>query len=410
MNDVEIGDHFVRIHHMTRLVVLLSALILFGCSGGDGSTGVDNVSGEASGILTLSLTDAPADGLKAVYITIDEVRVCSENAEESNDVNNEETDGDCLWEVVAEPGEIYNLFELVNGVTETLGVTELSTGTYHQMRLMIGTEVVTGTNILGSDHPHANYLIDSDENMHPLKIPSGVQSGVKLIHEFEIDENMETELVLDFDARKSIVKAGKKDKYILKPTIKVLNKKHVVKLTGRVSDVDASPIPSVAVSAQRLISPSDVIVETSTLTDGTGDYQLLLEKNKEYTIVVFSSEYTPACALINISGGGQPNIWDFSLEKSESGIVSGTITGVTKGADVSLSINKVDQACGNGDQDIELLNEEIAPGQNDAYEYSVALPKGDGYKAVYSDGVNKASKIFNVEAGQAPQTLDLSFD
>jgi hypothetical protein len=408
-------------HCMTHLILLVSVLMVFGCSGGDSGSGQNDINGQGTGTLALSLTDAPADGLQAVYITISSVKVCVATSEVDNGDNLDAADDECRWEVIDERNGTYNLLELVNGVTETLGVAELPAGAYHQMRLMIGTELdddaesVKELNILGEEHPYANYLIDRDGNAHSMKVPSGVQSGVKLVCEFEIDENMDTDLILDFDAHRSIVKAGKKDKYILKPAIKVINTKDMAKLIGTVKDADADehPIESVAVSAQRKGGPLGLIVEASTTTDETGGYQLLLEKNREYTIVVFSSEYKPACALINISDGDLSSIWDFSLEASESGQVTGTITDVAKEADVSLSFRKIDQACGNGDQEIELSSETIAPDANFDYTYSVVLPVGEGYTVVYSDGVNKSSKIFNVEPEQdpqTPQTENLAFD
>jgi hypothetical protein len=403
-------------HHIVNLILLVSVLIVFGCSGGDSSSGLDDANGKGTGTLVLSLTDAPAGDVKAVYITIEEVRVCVEATEENNDVNPEEIKDGCIWEVITRPGEIYNLLELVNGVTETIGVADLPAGTYHQMRLMIGTqsdngaESVKGFNILGEEHPYVNYLIDNDDKAQDLKVPSGVQSGIKLVREFEITANEVTELVLDFDAQRSIVKAGKKDKYILKPTIKVLDTKHMARLTGTVTDANEVSLEGVTISAQYTESPSGLIVEASTATDNAGGYQLLLGKNKEYTIVVFSNGYAPACILINVSDGDL-NTCNFSLEAAEgSRQVTGTITGADNEADVSLSIRKIDQTCGNGNQEIELLTQTIAYDNTVGYVYSVILPTGEGYVAVASHGVNKSSKSFSVKEGMDPQEENLAFD
>jgi len=66
-----------------------------------------------------------------------------------------------------------------------------------------------------------NKLIEVGTNGEPLEIPSVYQTGIKLIHPFEIIEGETTELTIDFDAEKSIVKTGN-GRYILKPTIKVI--------------------------------------------------------------------------------------------------------------------------------------------------------------------------------------------
>ncbi len=54
----------------------------------------------------------------------------------------------------------YNLLELVNGVLEELGMTELPAGHYTQMRLFIGDDPDDGVNIFGDPHEFANYVID----------------------------------------------------------------------------------------------------------------------------------------------------------------------------------------------------------------------------------------------------------
>ncbi len=55
----------------------------------------------------------------------------------------------------------------------------------------------------------------------PLDTPSAVQSGIKLIHQFTVGSGQRVDLLLDFDACKSIVKTGN-GKYKLKPVIKVI--------------------------------------------------------------------------------------------------------------------------------------------------------------------------------------------
>jgi hypothetical protein len=399
-------------HPVVNLMLLVWALTLFGCSGGDGA------SASGKGTVSLSLTDAPVDGLKAVYISIEEVRVCVQvvEIEAHDDLNPKEMEDGCIWEIIAEPRAVYNLLELVNGVTETLGVADLPAGTYHQMRLMIGpqlndgAESVKGFNLFGEEHPYANYLIDGDGEAQNLKVPGGLQSGVKLVREFEINADAYTDLILDFDARRSIVKTGDKENYILKPFIRVLDTKDMVRLAGTVNNTEGTPLEAVAVSAQRREGSLGLIVEAATTTDESGGYQLLLEKNKEYTIVVFSSAHAPVCELINVFDADLR--WEFLLEAAESRQVAGTIPGAPESSDVRLSIRKTGQACGDGDQDIELLSETIAPGEN-GYAYSVTLPVGEGYAAVYSYGENEAFTNFTVEAGQdphTPQTVELAFD
>ena len=77
-------------------------------------------------------------------------------------------------------------------------------------------------------HPYANYvIIDKDPNdaidpvSHELKVPSGDKTGVKIVGGYFISANQTTELILDFDACRSVVQAGNSGQWHLKPTIKL---------------------------------------------------------------------------------------------------------------------------------------------------------------------------------------------
>ncbi|BBO82460.1 hypothetical protein DSCO28_30260 [Desulfosarcina ovata subsp. sediminis] len=122
----------------------------------------------------------------------------------------------------------------MNGVIEPLGATSLDAGKYTQMRLYLGETHDGEDNILGSTHPYANYVIldDGDNTVEPLTIPSGYQTGVKLVHEFEIVAELTVDLVVDFDASASVVVAGNSGKYQLKPTIKITDTVNNAILSG----------------------------------------------------------------------------------------------------------------------------------------------------------------------------------
>ena len=188
--------------------LLFTATILFftACGGGGSDTEV-NVENNNSGTLTLSMLDAPADDYNAIYVTIRNIRVHEKGGR---------------WRHVASPHATCNLLELVGGLRQHLGIVDLDEGEYNQLRIILGETPDDGINILSETHPHANYLIDTSNDYHPLKVPSGFTSGIKVIHKFHINGNETTDLVLDFDASQSIVKAGGSGKYLLKPVIRVL--------------------------------------------------------------------------------------------------------------------------------------------------------------------------------------------
>ena len=189
-------------------LLICTAFIFTACggSGGSGST--------ATGTVSLGLTDSSTSKYKAIYVTIDEVQAHK---------SNETSPGNSGWKTIAEPKKTYNLLSLVNGVTETLGEGDLEVGNYQQLRLIIGKKQESENNLLGLPHPHPNYIILNDgfDTVEPMKIPSGMNTGLKLVHNFIVEENQVVDLLLDFEACDSVVETGS-GKYILKPTIKVL--------------------------------------------------------------------------------------------------------------------------------------------------------------------------------------------
>jgi len=106
------------------------------------------------------------------------------------------------WMIGEEP--TFDLIELKDK-SILLSEEELAIGKYTQIRLFV---------------IYASVDIKLGESGVPVEIPSNLQNGLKLIHPFEIIEGEITELTIDFDAEKSIIKTGNGN-YKLKPTIKV---------------------------------------------------------------------------------------------------------------------------------------------------------------------------------------------
>ena len=153
---------------------------------------------EQPGVLRVMLTDAPLD-----WETVDAMRVTIRDVEISR--------SDGSWQSLDFVPKRVNLLELQNGVFTTLGVEELEAGIYEQLRL-----------ILDVSEPENNAIVFNDETVQPFTVPSGEQTGVKIIGPFEIEAGNTTSVQLDFDARSSVVELGNED-LILKPTITVLD-------------------------------------------------------------------------------------------------------------------------------------------------------------------------------------------
>lgn len=368
-----------------RIPILLLCFIvsafLTACGGSSGSG-----SGGSSGTLSTSLTDASSDEYQAVYVTIARVDVHL-----GGDENN-----DSSWKTVAEPNGTYNLLELVNGVRQELGQIALESGTYSQMRLIIGLTPDTGQNLLSQNHPYANYVIDADDNnIHELKVPSGPQTGLKIVAGFDINENQTTELILDFDALRSVVKAGASGQYLLKPTVKVRTTDEAALVGGIVTDVppetepptDPTLLGGALISAQTTdsIAPDakdQVVIESGTLADENGEYLLFLAPGT-YNLTAGKTGYLMSCTAVDLGTDSLTTI-DFSL--TEDPALPGTVTGAVTIADASedqyatLDFRQ-QMICDNapGAAMISVKSVNIAAGGS----YAVDLPAGE-YQIVAS--------------------------
>lgn len=202
----------------TLLAAASAALI--GCGGGDPTGG--------SGTLRVALTDAPACGFEQVNVTVERVRIHRSDSAG-------EMDGG--WhEIRLNPAKRIDLLGLTNGVLEELGTTPLPAGQYTQLRLVLRPN--------GGGAP-ANSVVPVGGVEQPLDTPSGVQSGIKLIHPFTVQPDQLVDLVLDFDACRSVVVRGD-GTYGLKPVIAVLPRT-VAEIVGNVDPT----LTGVVVSAQR---------------------------------------------------------------------------------------------------------------------------------------------------------------
>lgn len=180
-------------------VVILAAAAglsgLVGCGGGDD---------DSTGTLRLALTDA-AGPFEDVVIAVSEVRLVRAGDEGA-------ATGPGLPVLVSYPTPVpFDITDL-SFVQTLLGEARVPAGDYSQVRLVLAPNPATGDPL--------NYVTLTGDPLTklPLDTPSGQQSGLKVIGDYEVVDGVVSAIALDFDPSRAIVEAGASGKYLIKPT------------------------------------------------------------------------------------------------------------------------------------------------------------------------------------------------
>lgn len=229
--------------------LLAVATIIIGCD-------VTDNSNEGSARMSVELTDAPGD-FDAVYIDIQSVRVHLEEDIEADSDDEAENEG---WVTINDDPIRVDLLELRNGNTIQLGEEELDAGEYHQIRF-----------ILGSDN---EVVVDGEP--FPLKTPSAQQSGLKLNIDADIEDGETYNLLVDFDAGRSIVQTGN-GMYILKPVLRAVNLEETGSISGAIEPAEVQTSVMAVANGDTLSTLSEEDGEFSILGVTQGNYDVIFD-------------------------------------------------------------------------------------------------------------------------------------
>ena len=232
-----------RIHKMILIFITVQSLLIAGCESSSEPS-------ETTGTFNVRITDAPAE-FDAVNITFSEVSVI-------------QSGGDPI--VVSDLVQTINLIEWSNGLSTPLGSIELEAGTYNQIRLIIDS---------------ASVSIDGVESA--VTVPSGAQTGLKLTHQFTLEVGSTYNLMIDFDASRSVVRTGPlaNPTYSLKPTIRLV----AMPITGSISGTVSTPVNvPVALAMSGADTVTTVFVDTM-----SGEFQLAFLEAGLYDVIVEDS-------------------------------------------------------------------------------------------------------------------------
>ncbi len=296
--------HFSRIGLFATSAIAAATLV---ACGGGGSSGTPAPT-TTMGTLAVSMTDAPACGFDAVNVTVNKVRVHTSSSA---------SDTDAGWtDITLSPARKINLLNLTNGTLDALGQTALPAGHYTQLRLVLDPN--TGNGLANSVVPTGTTTEQS------LDTPSAVQSGIKLVNEFDVAAGQKVDLVLDFNACKSVLTKGN-GKYSLKPVVKVIP----TALNGISGFVSTALLGShVTVSAQQ-----NGAIVSSTVPNATtgefflarlapGNYDVVITADDRAASVVGAVPVATATSTTTLSTSAAP----ITLAASISGSISGSVT------------------------------------------------------------------------------------
>ncbi len=377
----------------TRTVLLaagaLAAASLVACGGGGGDS-APSAPVSTMGTLSVALTDAPACGFDAVNVTVQKVRVNKSSTASETDSG---------WtDITLNPARKINLLNLTNGVLDTLGQTSLEAGRYNQIRLVLDAK---GSTVVPS----------ATRTEVALDTPSAAQSGIKLVGGFEVVAGQRADVVIDFDACKSVVTRGR-GTYLLKPVVKMLPSA-INGISGFVST--AALGANVSVSAQQ----NGNIVSATTPNPTTGEFFLARLAPGSYDVVI-TSDTSAASVVAGVPVASTSSTTMLStaaapltLTAGNTGSIAGTVT-MTPASATEVAYVSAKQSFASGPTvTIKYQGADLATGAYTLAKLPVAAPQYATYSPtlplVFNASTATKAASYRVEAaatGYAAKSVD----
>lgn len=216
-------------------LILIGGMLLAGCGGGGGDAGSPQA---ATGRISLGVTDAPVDGATAVVVKFTAIEL-------------KPADGDAFT-VNLEPAQSIDLLKLAGGGSRALLENySVPAGSYQSVRLLIEAQ----------QNQPSSYIDFASGERFPLFVPSGSESGLKLIRGFTVAAGSTSNFTIDFDLRKSVIAPpGQAPNYLLKPVLRMVDNLKVGAIAGTVASalVTADCSPQVYIFTGAGVVPDDL--------------------------------------------------------------------------------------------------------------------------------------------------------
>ncbi|MBT8443697.1 MAG: DUF4382 domain-containing protein [Gammaproteobacteria bacterium] len=213
------------------VLAAFAAITLAGC-GGSGSDQLD----ATTGVFNLSVSDSGIEDAAKVCIKFDGVQL-------------KKADEDAPVDITFDDPQIVNLLDNQGANSQPITSAQVDAGNYEWIRLMVDASRGNDAGSADTDQTDPACLADdgsyllTETGMHySLFIPSGDQSGLKLIKDITIPVNASGNYTAEWDLGRSfIAPPGLAPDAIMKPVVKLVANNEVGTLVGQVADDLLSP-------------------------------------------------------------------------------------------------------------------------------------------------------------------------
>src|SRR5713101_6031479 len=208
----------------------LAAAAAFGLAACGGSNG-------NQGQMSLAVGDAPVDGAEAVVVKFTGVELIPNS-------------GSPVDITFASPKTI-DLLNQSGTASAVLFNQPIRAGDYGQIRLMVEAD----------GNPSNSYITLSDGTVHGLLVPSGAETGLKLVSGFTVPSSGVVDYTIDFDLRKAVTcPPGQAPACFLKPVERLVDNTTVGNIQGSVDPalVPMACTPGVYLYEGTVTAPEDM--------------------------------------------------------------------------------------------------------------------------------------------------------
>jgi Domain of unknown function (DUF4382) len=196
--------------HALGIAALAAASLLTACSNG----GSDPAAATGQGQLSLAVMDAPVDGIAELWVEFTGVQLKPRGSGPAITV-----DFDAPLQLDLLTLNADNAAMLLNGYT-------LPAGEYNWIELKVNAEF---------DGTLDSYAVLQSGGVEEIRVPSGTQNGLRLVSGLTITANQETSLLIDWDARKGVVRPAGQPGFFLRPALRVIDMTQYGTLSGTVA-------------------------------------------------------------------------------------------------------------------------------------------------------------------------------